>query len=428
MKTCVQQAPFLTSRPLELTLTEPETFDQMVEDSLFVGPHIDVKSNPRCKRITPIFFARFLESKVKSDNQGKTLISDLIQNIVHLLTGEEKSPTLREAYTTALCEAMARHMPVEKALHIVASVDAKEWNTTGIQRAAVVAAAACSDITSMKALLMDLPYIRRDSTYFGSMLTAAAVNGHYEAAVLLLDHGADPNDRSERSPSAMQAAAFAGHIEIVQLFLARFYKLGDLGHTVAEMLDSEVDPFVIGYMSTLEWGPLLTPLEQAAMCDRKEVVQLLLDRRLDRSYCNLGGALARAAKNGHEEIATALLREGADVNFEGNHAAYAKTLAAAQNDEANMIRFLLSRGVDLNANDQGQQALVFACNYGFEKTVRVLIEAGVDPNCSHNSGWCPVSPLKSAMDTGQDHIVKLLLERGVDPIEVELPGPWFHNL
>src|SRR5882672_1659802 len=52
-------------------------------------------------------------------------------------------------------------------------------------------------------------------------LFAAALDGHEEAVLLLLDRGADINGKMTRGQSALIAAAYEGHTDIVKLLLSR---------------------------------------------------------------------------------------------------------------------------------------------------------------------------------------------------------------
>lgn len=90
------------------------------------------------------------------------------------------------------------------------------------------------------------------------------------------------------------------------------------------------------------------------------------------------------------------------------------TLASKYGREA-VVREILkaaARGgrmaVDINArNDEGCTALHFACSWGYEGIVHMLIEQGADVNLQDNGGW---TPLHYACLEGRKRVVQMLLE------------------
>ena len=103
------------------------------------------------------------------------------------------------------------------------------------------------------------------------------------------------------------------------------------------------------------------------------------------------------------------LEEGADLNQELSNAVIAS--------DVDRIKFLIEKGAEINKPDsQGWTPLANAARQRKDKIVKVLLDAGADPNIASN-GMTPL--IAAAM---RDHVasVKVLAENGAD---VEEPGP-----
>ena len=82
--------------------------------------------------------------------------------------------------------------------------------------------------------------------------------------------------------------------------------------------------------------------------------------------------------------------------------------AAARNDFA-AVEKLLKEGANANAKDEGNfQPLIFAVNFGSVEIVRLLLEAGADPNINYEGSTL----LATAAMNGYARITALLLESG----------------
>lgn len=87
---------------------------------------------------------------------------------------------------------------------------------------------------------------------------------------------------------------------------------------------------------------------------------------------------------------------------------------AAARDAAESVRQLLDDGHAADERDRrGMTALMAAARTGALDAMRVLLDAGADPNArDHANGW---TPLLHAIHKRQAAAVRLLLERGADP-------------
>lgn len=120
--------------------------------------------------------------------------------------------------------------------------------------------------------------------------------------------------------------------------------------------------------------------------------------------------LTVACRNGHDNVVSVLLENGAEVNkerfYDGRTALHeASTKAVAS--------LLLANGADIHANAcrGGETPLHRACDYGCEGIAAVLIENGANIDAQRNDGS---TALHVASSNGHEGIVELLLKHGAN--------------
>jgi hypothetical protein len=103
------------------------------------------------------------------------------------------------------------------------------------------------------------------------------------------------------------------------------------------------------------------------------------------------------------------IEQGANVNMTvGDGTALS---AAAQRGDADLCRYLLSQGADINRkNMQGATAMVIALDYGHPEAAQALIEAGADINLADANGQTPLI-LAARLDNTKP--LETLLSKGV---------------
>jgi len=75
-------------------------------------------------------------------------------------------------------------------------------------------------------------------------------------------------------------------------------------------------------------------------------------------------------------------------------------------DQTDIINYLLDKGVDPNLDRYGSTPLSMAAGYGINKSAKVLLERGANPNAG--------KPLSSAAYNGNIELMKLLISKGAD--------------
>jgi cytohesin len=226
-----------------------------------------------------------------------------------------------------------------------------------------------------------------------SALTLAIINAHYEAAVLMLDAGADPNVADARGMAPLYAAVdmntldetpgrpaprVTGALDSLQMAERLLAKGANpnaaLRAVVLERVHNNGDP-------VLAEGA--TPLMRAARKADVAATRVLLANGADPQQKMRGGVTAAMIasgfggqvrfaeynqKSGSERDAEACVRlcleRGADVNAANDLGQTALHIAAAQRDEG-FIRFLVARGARLDVKDrQGHTPLDIALGLG----------------------------------------------------------------
>jgi uncharacterized protein len=90
--------------------------------------------------------------------------------------------------------------------------------------------------------------------------------------------------------------------------------------------------------------------------------------------------LNQAALAGDKRRCEALLTKGANVNGAGMHD-MKPIMSAAKSGSLDTVRFLVSKGADINAHNDSSSALMWAVDSGNEELLRFLLMKGAD------TGW-----------------------------------------
>jgi hypothetical protein len=122
-----------------------------------------------------------------------------------------------------------------------------------------------------------------------SLLVDAALEGNRDAVAFLLDHGRDVNERAANGYTALHAAAYAGHLDIVELLVERRAAIDDQQN-----------------------GEAIAALHAAAETNRPAIVAYLLAQGAAVDPVQAGGwtPIMRATFKGHAEIVKLLRSYG----------------------------------------------------------------------------------------------------------------------
>ncbi len=229
---------------------------------------------------------------------------------------------------------------------------------------------------------------------------------------LLLDRGADTDLATERGDTALELAAGTG-----------------TGAVVRMLLDADARPTDARGRGAL--------VETAARRNNADSLRALLGTGLPAT----ASALMAASTGGAPDTARALIEAGANVNARSS-TGWTPLMSAASATNPAVVMLLLAAGADIDAEDtRGTTALVaaaisgretaaqtlveagaalvpstleMAAFGGHEAVVRVLLNAGADPNAIP-AGATHMTPLDAATVGGHTRIVELLLAAGAKP-------------
>jgi ankyrin repeat protein len=197
-------------------------------------------------------------------------------------------------------------------------------------------------------------------------LILASDKGYTKIVETLLEHGANPNLKSNQG-AALIAAAAKGYLEIVNM-----------------LLEHKADPNI-------------------------------------KTTAQQNTSLIFAVKNGHLEVVETLLKHGADPNIPNVFGLTALTMvitdpATTDDNVLNVVvDKLLKHGADPNSRIQGPidyTALMLAISNGYKETAKTLLENKANPNLQDKQG---ATALIMATIDGYVATVEELLKHGADP-------------
>jgi len=151
-----------------------------------------------------------------------------------------------------------------------------------------------------------------------------------------------------------------------------------------------------------------------------DILQLLLDLGAGIDARPTGmTALDWAAFDGKSEMVRVLLARGANPQAGRGANRSAPVYQCARNGSVEILKMLLESGADINAPHCGCYALGSAAIGGYSDFVRVLLDAGADPNQAEDSG---TTPLFCAVAGRKLEIVKMIVEAGAKVNAVRFHG------
>ncbi|OJJ06000.1 hypothetical protein ASPVEDRAFT_45425 [Aspergillus versicolor CBS 583.65] len=258
------------------------------------------------------------------------------------------------------------------------------------------------------------------------LLAAAARVGSTSLVQRLLDQGADVNGESDLFGTPLVNAARGGHLLLVRLLLEKgadsdCASLELTEQEIGDELFLDDFPGRLNSMSPIkeERAPF-SPLSAAAFAGHMEIVQLLLSPqlRLSRSSCYFFQALSLAAEGGHSSILQILLAS-ADLDAVDHRLSRQVKIdalkRAASEGQVDCMELLLDAGAPITRmtfSTLTESTLTCAATRGQNGAIKLLLDRGahVDEMGTHRD-----TPLSRAVELGFPRTVALLLSHGVDP-------------
>ena len=155
-----------------------------------------------------------------------------------------------------------------------------------------------------------------------------------------------------------------------------------------------------------------TPLMSAAAAGSLDAIKFLVEKGADVNAQNAFGATALIWSATDLAKVRFLAEHGANVNAASKTGRTAAFIAAMSTPSSQIVRYLVSRGADLKARDAFGNTMLTAAAVGNDaETVRMVLEAGVDPNAV---GATKITPLVFAAYNGNPAVTSLLLSKGAN--------------
>ena len=236
-------------------------------------------------------------------------------------------------------------------------------------------------------------------------LIVAVRKGHLPAVKALIQAGADVNLKDElNQATALMWAVRKGDKNPVRqtASIEQKYEIGDL------LIASKAE-----VNAKNRWGG--TALQWATDAKNLRMVKALIAAGADVNIGDEAGLTPLMVAANYEgpdflEMVKLMINAGAKVDVQDETGMTALMKAAMNHHKPETIRYLVSKGADINAKTlQGETALMIASRTARSEVVAYLIEAGADLKAKNEKGQTAMAVAKEA---GYPDVINVLMKAG----------------
>lgn len=243
----------------------------------------------------------------------------------------------------------------------------------------------------------------------GTCLMEAVTEENIEIVKILLKAGADVSiPKYGEVPHPLCEAAYTGNLEIVKLLVGAGADVNQIAQSTGDFALSSAASK--GYVKIYNYLAPLTDLELVK--EAAEILPLgIHDRELEENADPLVVELSDAVFKNDLSRVRAAIKKGADINGLDELGGTALGVAAIKGN-LEIIKILLQAGADPNLSGDGDDSPPLQSLLR-EEVTRLLIEAGAEINWQDSDGI--TSLMIPAMNWGGLEQLKVLLEAGANP-------------
>ena len=264
---------------------------------------------------------------------------------------------------------------------------------------------------------MDRAGVNAQGGYYGNALQAAAYSGNVEAIQLLLDEGANVNEQGGEYGNALQAATYKGNLAAMQLLLDRGADVGAQGGKYGNALQAaasngnvEAMRLLLGKARGVSVHELASSMNLLELQDCKGGKPSTSEALTRNSMCTARGMAPDTITTLPKPSARASQLLGTGVNIQAQCGYMLQE--AAYGGNVMTLRHLLNQGADVNAQGgRWGNALQTAMINDKIEAMRLLLDNGAEVNAK---GGEYGNALQGAAYKGNVEAIQLLLDRGAD--------------
>ncbi|NVO20245.1 MAG: ankyrin repeat domain-containing protein [Bacteroidetes bacterium] len=246
----------------------------------------------------------------------------------------------------------------------------------------------------------------------------AVKSGSEEVLKLLIAKGADINVQEQDGYTPLMLATFNNYFSIVKILVYNHADLSiknKVGQTVMDMARI----YEAGRLIDFFKAPQITPMDLIELGYEDDVIKIITSgiQNINKIYSDSTTLLQTASYFGQTKVVKALISKGADANMIGSGGS---AICYAIRKGKYKVVELLADVTDLNLpSTEGWRPLHYAAKSGNFKMMKLLISKGANINAQQQGGY---TPLMIAAKNNNTLSVKLLIYNHADASLKNLEG------